>query len=387
MGRYTRGKRAVLMDDIFGRKIKYKDARTQWDGMRVFKGDYTEKQPQLDPQKYLKLGGTDVLKEPRPDNDASNQTVTIELGPLYGNWSGQIAVQPPPVPPRLVLNFLNTPITGLSATAGFTLTPNQLSFKAQPSGIQMQSFEGSTGIFFNKTEVPPSQLATSSQGTISFNLKDQPDGIQLTANQGTLILNGVENVVGQSATTQQGTTNLGAVAHPIGTQLTAEQGTTVIPLTEVPPGQEATTAQGTTTLALAEEAIGIEATSQQGTIGFFIAQQAFPSGIQATSQQGDAAFAVVAQVTGLPLTASEGTANAILNFTENAVGMGLQAFEGGTGFSFNKVEVPPGIQAASQQGTVILNAQVNVSGLSSTAQRGTITAAFPGYGLNPWGQG
>ena len=42
------------MDDIFGRKIKYKDARTQWDGRRVYKGDYTEKQPQLDPQKYLK---------------------------------------------------------------------------------------------------------------------------------------------------------------------------------------------------------------------------------------------------------------------------------------------------------------------------------------------
>ena len=26
MARYTRGKHAVLMDDIFGRKIKYKDA-------------------------------------------------------------------------------------------------------------------------------------------------------------------------------------------------------------------------------------------------------------------------------------------------------------------------------------------------------------------------
>ena len=42
MARYTRGKHAVLMDDIFGRKIKYKDARTQWDGKRVYKGDYTE---------------------------------------------------------------------------------------------------------------------------------------------------------------------------------------------------------------------------------------------------------------------------------------------------------------------------------------------------------
>mgnify|MGYP003318258086 CR=1 FL=1 len=95
MARYTRGKHAVLMDDIFGRKIKYKDARTQWDGRRVYKGDYTEKQPQLDPQKYLKLGGTDTLKDPRPDNDGANQTVTVQLGPLYGNWSGQISAPTP----------------------------------------------------------------------------------------------------------------------------------------------------------------------------------------------------------------------------------------------------------------------------------------------------
>ena len=43
------------MDDIFGRKIKYKDARTQWDGKRVYKGDFTPKHPQLEPQKYMKL--------------------------------------------------------------------------------------------------------------------------------------------------------------------------------------------------------------------------------------------------------------------------------------------------------------------------------------------
>ena len=95
MARYTRGKHAVLIDDIFGRKIKYKDARTQWDGKRVYKGDYTEKHPQLDPQKFLKLGGTSVLKNARPDNDGENQTVTVKLGPLNGKFSGQMAVQPP----------------------------------------------------------------------------------------------------------------------------------------------------------------------------------------------------------------------------------------------------------------------------------------------------
>ena len=69
----------------------------------------------------------------------------------------------------------------------------------------------------------------------------------------------------------------------------------------------------------------------------------------------------------------------------------MTSAHGGLGFSFNFVEVPPGIQAASQQGTVAINATAFVSGLSSTAQRGTITPTFQGFNPYPgnvgtWGQ-
>tara|TARA_R100000805_G_C3620685_1_gene124449 strand:+ start:1742 stop:2731 length:990 start_codon:yes stop_codon:yes gene_type:complete len=325
MARYTRGKHAVLMDDIFGRKIKYKDARTQWDGKRVYKGDFTPKHPQLEPQKYMKLDGTDALKDPRPDNDGANQTITVQLGSLHGKFSGQIAVQPPLEPPRLGLSLLDTPVTGLAATSQFSL-PGKKS--AEPvTGIEMTSANGSTGLFFNSTEVPPSQLATSSQGTIALLQAEEADG------------------------------------------------------------QQATSGQGSVTFSSADQPDGLEATSAQGTVGFFIAQVAPVTGIEMTAQQGTTEFLQAEPVSGIEATSGEGTANIVLNFTENVPGLSMTSEHGGPGFSFNSVEVPPGIQATSQQGTIAINTAHPVSGLSSTAQRGTIAVAFPGYGLNPWGHG
>jgi len=384
MARYTRGKHAVLIDDIFGRKIKYKDARTQWDGKRVYKGDYTEKHPQLDPQKFLKLGGTSVLKNARPDNDGENQTVTVKLGPLNGKFSGQMAVQPPR---DVGLSLLDFPITGLEATSAFTLTHNQINTADQPTGIQMTSGHGVTGLFFNLTEVPPSQHATTSQGTVSFNLADQPSGIQATSQQGDLQFNAVENATGQTATTQQGNESLNFAAEVIGTQANAQQGTISPAQIEEVAGQQASSGQGSVSFNFADQPAGLAASSALGTITFKIAQQAFPSGIQGTAQQGTPVYLQAEEVSGIAATASEGAADVILNFTEEVPGLSMTSAHGGLGFSFNFVEVPPGIQAASQQGTVAINATAFVSGLSSTAQRGTITPTFPGYGLNPWGEG
>ena len=69
MGKYARGKHAVLIDDRSGFKIKYKNARTEWNGFRVYKGDWEPKQPQLDPGKYIEGSGPTVLYKPRPDQD------------------------------------------------------------------------------------------------------------------------------------------------------------------------------------------------------------------------------------------------------------------------------------------------------------------------------
>ena len=91
MARYAKGKHAVLISDRSGWKIKYKDARTEWTGARVSKEEWEAKQPQLDPQKYLKRSaGGNVLYDPRPDNDSV--PTTVRLGPLHSKYSGQAAI-------------------------------------------------------------------------------------------------------------------------------------------------------------------------------------------------------------------------------------------------------------------------------------------------------
>ena len=89
MGKYARGKHAVLIDDRSGFKIRYKDARTEWTGFRVYKGDWEPKQPQLDPEMYIEGGDPSVLYKPRPPQSTSS--TIVQLGSLYGKWSGQCA--------------------------------------------------------------------------------------------------------------------------------------------------------------------------------------------------------------------------------------------------------------------------------------------------------
>ena len=89
MAKYAKGKHAVLIDDRSGFKIKYKNARTEWTGFRVYKGDWEPKQPQLDPQNYISGSEANILYKPRPDQDSV--PTTVFLGSLYGKWSGQCA--------------------------------------------------------------------------------------------------------------------------------------------------------------------------------------------------------------------------------------------------------------------------------------------------------
>jgi hypothetical protein len=80
MAKRASGKYAYLIDDRSGRKIRYKDARTEWNGLRVYKKDWEPKHPQLTPPK---LGPEATsLDNPRPDVDSV--PVTVRLGSLYG---------------------------------------------------------------------------------------------------------------------------------------------------------------------------------------------------------------------------------------------------------------------------------------------------------------
>jgi hypothetical protein len=70
MARYATGKKAVAISDRSGFKIKHKDLKTTWDGLRVEKEEWEPKHPQLTPAKNV-FDATALFK-PRPDNDPEN---------------------------------------------------------------------------------------------------------------------------------------------------------------------------------------------------------------------------------------------------------------------------------------------------------------------------
>jgi len=222
MARYAKGKHAVLISDRTGWKIKYKDARTEWTGARVSKFEWEAKQPQLDPQKYIKhAAGGNVLYDPRPDNDSV--PTTVRLGPLHSKYSGQAAIT---IGHVLVSTFEDAEGFGLTASLGTVV----ISIIAIPTGIE----------------------ATSALGTEVISLTDVPDGIAMTAEgPGTVLIPGIEV--------------------PDGMYVTASQGTLVFSATEIPDGIEATSAQGTVNayplITVTIDATALTMTAQQGTIG------------------------------------------------------------------------------------------------------------------------
>jgi len=184
MARYTKGKHAVAIDDRSGFKVKHKDLRKEWTGMMVYKGDWESKQAQLDPSKYFKNTGSNVLENPRPDND--NDSAIVRLGPLNQQFQGV-----------------------------------------------MQAYQGITslqGFVVNVTEIPPGQEAGTALGSFTFSSAENPAGIAAGSSQGAVGLGAAENVVGIAAGTALGSTGLSFMS------------------TEVPPGIAAGSALGSVTI-------------------------------------------------------------------------------------------------------------------------------------------
>ena len=191
MARYTKGKHAVAIDDRSGFKVKHKDLRKEWTGMMVHKSDWESKQAQLDPSKYFKNTGSNVIENPRPDT--SNDSVVVRLGPLNQAYSGTMQayhgtlhtggldlVEVPPgqeagtAQGSPTLNFIEVP-TGIAAGTGLgTLVQN---LADQPSGIAAGTAQGGSGLFFGSTEIPPGIAAGTALGTVIVNANALPTGI------------------------------------------------------------------------------------------------------------------------------------------------------------------------------------------------------------------
>ena len=244
MGKYARGKHAVLIDDRSGFKIRYKDARTEWTGFRVYKGDWEPKQPQLDPEMYIQGGDPSVLYKPRPPQSTSD--TIVQLGSLYGKWSGQCAAN------------LGRVTAAQPADA--------------PSGFQATGVLNSTGIAIAVVFPIPTeawQQATSALGSVTIAATESAEGFEATASLGTVVEALIQPVSLSSAT--------------------ATLGSVVLATVEDADGFVGTSTLGSVTLNVSETVSGIELgtmTASLGNTGLFFNTTEIPPGIESTSELG-----------------------------------------------------------------------------------------------------
>jgi hypothetical protein len=169
----------------------------------VHKSDWESKQAQLDPSKYFKNTGSNVIENPRPDT--SNDSVVVRLGPLNQGYSGTMKayngtlhtgpggnIDLVEIPPGQeagtaqgspAFNLVDQP-TGIAAGTGLgTLVQN---LADQPSGVAAGTAQGGSGLFFGSTEIPPGIATATALGTVIVNANALPTGIAAGSAQGSV---------------------------------------------------------------------------------------------------------------------------------------------------------------------------------------------------------
>ena len=264
MGKYARGKHAVLIDDRSGFKIKYKDARTEWTGFRVYKGDWEPKQPQLDPEMYIQGGDPSVLYKPRPPQSTSDTIVS--LGPLHGKFSGQCAANLGRVVIGAGEDALGFQATGVLNSAGIAI--------AVVFPIPVEAW----------------QQATSALGSVTIAATESAEGFQATASLGTVVEALIQPVSLSSAT--------------------ATLGSVVLAIAEDAEGFVGTSTLGSITLNVSETVSGIELgamTAILGNTGLFFNTTEIPPGLAGTGGLGSLIFNGAHPVTMPQMTSTLGS--------------------------------------------------------------------------------
>ena len=262
MAKRASGKHAYLIDDRSGRKIRYKDARTEWNGLRVHKKDWEPKHPQLTPPK---LGPEATsLYNPRPDADVD--LTTVKLGSLFGRGTpntvasvgkiiiniSELAESPSLLQTAFTLPIFATGVTatgvaatsargsvtistaenadsqllqaaftipnisvleeadGLALSSAFTSPTPSASSSLILTGQSSASAHGGTGLAFNLTELPVGQQLSTGIGSLTFQTSSQL-AITSPANTtgiGTINISAEEDVGGLSLTSAHGTISI-----------------------------------------------------------------------------------------------------------------------------------------------------------------------------------
>ena len=263
MAKRASGKYAYLIDDRSGRKIRYKDARTEWNGLRVHKKDWEPKHPQLTPPK---LGPEATsLYNPRPDAD--DVPTTVKLGSLFGRGTPNTVASVGAVN----INVVEVLDTTLLQTA-FTLPTIATGVTA--GGLGLSSTVGSVGV--DTTEQADSQLLQTAFTLPNISVLEEVGGIALTSAFTSPTFSASSNLTltGQSSATAHGGAglNFNLTEVPAGHALTTGIGS----LTFQASSQLAITSPGTSTaigsvgISPTEDAGGLSLTSAHGTISISI---------------------------------------------------------------------------------------------------------------------
>jgi hypothetical protein len=261
MAKRASGKYAYLIDDRSGRKIRYKDARTEWNGLRVYKKDWEPKHPQLTPPK---LGPEATsLDNPRPDVD--NVPTTVRFG-IYGSaysppaqaFIGKVFID---VIEQADTQLLQIAFTIPTIATGYTLI-----------GEALSSARGSVTI--NTAEDADSQLLQTAFGLLSFSAQENVAGQSLATARGDLTLSASSTHVatGESLASAQGSTNFSAQENVDGQSSATAHGTLTFQAssTITSPSQSAATGIGTPIINTGEDADGLQLSTGFGTISIAI---------------------------------------------------------------------------------------------------------------------
>jgi hypothetical protein len=257
MAKRASGKYAYLIDDRSGRKIRYKDARTEWNGLRVYKKDWEPKHPQLTPPKL----GPEATSLDNPRPDADNVPTTVRFG-IYGSGyspPAQTAFGNLKIAVREQADSLlmQTAFTIPTIATGTTLT-----------GESLSSARGNLTI--NTSEDADSQLLQTAFGSFNFSAQENVDGQSASTAQGspTFSASSTADPTGESLTSAQGSTNFSAQENVDGQSSASAHGTLTFQAssTITSPSQSAATGIGTPIINTGEDVDGLQLSSGFGTI-------------------------------------------------------------------------------------------------------------------------
>jgi len=184
--RYASGKDAWAICDRTGRRVRLRDLRTEWNGLRVHKNEWEPKHPQLRPRS---VEDPEALRDARPgDSGVEHATAIIRRGVSAKARIGEQYLSFNASPAVAGTNLSSTTALGNESHWNYA-TPDGVSSTTaigDPTIVQGPSVDGVSSTMALGTETPTASIAedgfaiTSALGNESIAVSATPDGVSTT---------------------------------------------------------------------------------------------------------------------------------------------------------------------------------------------------------------